>query len=362
MLLYGWGVYFVPSTVPSRSAAAHPLALPGGARTVSGMYLPRPVRFLAGILVLAACSAGATSAPTLTSGTQPPPPTSSLPSTASAPSTVDVPAPDLTRWSGLLALDGDSGDLLRFDGGTWIPVQDGPRYDDQEAMTFVESAVSTSDGVLAGWCCEPVIGFVAPTGDRYPSPLFYGTRPAWLSDPDAVVTFQDLFTDDGSLATSLLISMSDGDGYRSSEHPLPQVRQHGRRLLAVSPDTLAFTWSPDPPAPDMSPAGTWFLGFATLSAAGLDLRLETGTPISGALDLAASRSGDVYLYSTGVRAAWFTFSPAEGVRRGGALPSSVFDLAVLDGTLLVLTDGGLLLGPEFTVFPASVPSPVWVGW
>ena len=346
----------MPSTVPSRLAGAHPLDRVASPRTVSRMHLPRPFWLLAGALVLAACSAG--TAPTLepSAGTQ-----TSSPSTSLVP-TNDAPPPDLTRWSGLLALDGDSGDLLRFDGSTWIQLQDGPRYDDPEAMTFIESAVSANEGVLAGWCCEPVVGFVAPVGDRYPSPLFYGTRPAWLPGPNAVVTFQDLFTEDGSLATSLLVSVPAAGEYRSSEYPVSQIRQHGRRLLAVSADTLAFTWSPDPPASDMSPAGSWFLGFATLTDVGLDLQLETDTPLPGVLDIAASRSGETYLYSTGTGAAWFTVSPVKGVLRGGTLPVSTFDLAVLDTTLLVLADAGLLLGPEFTQFPAPVPSPVWVGW
>lgn len=345
-------------TVPSSFAAAHPLARPGALRTVSCMRRPRPLRFFASALLLAACSTGVGDTPTseTPTGTQPLSPTSPSPSAG------DALTPDLTRWSGLLALDSDSGDLFRFDGSDWTRVQDGPRYDDAEAMTFVESAVSTTDGVLVGWCCEPVVGFVAPTGDRYPSPLLYGTRPAWLSGPNAVITFQDLFTEDGSLAPSLLVSISDVGEYRSSEHPVPVMRQHGRRILAVSPDTFVFTWSPDPPASDMSPAGSWFLGFATITTTGLDLRLETDTPLPGALDLAASRPGEVYLYSTGADAAWFMLTSDKGVLRGGVLPDSVFDLAVLDATLLVLADDGLLLGPDFTMFPASVASPVWVGW
>lgn len=344
------------STVPSRLAGAHPLDLPAPPRTVSRMHLPRPFWLLAGALVSAACSAG--TAPTLepSAGTQPSSPPTSLASTN------DVTPPDLTSWSGLLVLDGDSGDLLRFDGSTWIQIQDGPGYDDAEAMTFVESAVSANEGVLAGWCCEPVVGFVAPVGDRYPSPLFYGTRPAWLPGPNAVVTFQDLFTEDGSLAASLLVSVPAAGEYRSSEYQVSQIRQHGRRLLAVAPDTLAFTWSPDPPASDMSPAGRWFLGFVTLTAAGLDLRLETDAPLPGVLDVAASRSGETYLYSTGADAAWFTFSPTAGVLRGGTLPVSTFDLAVLGATLLALTDDGVLLGPGFASFPVPVSSPVWVGW
>jgi len=346
----------VSSTVPSRLAGAHHLDLPAPPRTVSRMHLPRPFWLLAGALVFAACSAG--TAPTMGSpaGAQPPSPMTSVASTH------DAAPPDLTSWSGLLVLDGDSGDLLRFDGSTWIQIQDGPSYDDAEAMTFVESAVSANEGVLAGWCCEPVVGFVAPVGDRYPSPLFYGTRPAWLPGPNAVVTFQDLFTEDGSLAASLLVSVPDTGGYRSSEYQVSQIRQHGRRLLAVAPDTLAFTWSPDPPASDMSPAGRWFLGFATLTDAGLDLQLETDTPLPGVLDVAASRAGETYLYSTGADAAWFTFSPTAGVLRGGMLPVSTFDLAVLDTTLLVLADTGLMLGPAFASFPAPVSSPVWVGW
>lgn len=345
-----------PSIVPARPAAAHPLARRTPTRTICYMRVPRSVWFLAAALCCAACTTGASTVPASETSVE------VAESSPASSSTLGEVAPlDLVFWEGLLVLDASSGDLLRFNGTNWDRLQDGPGYDDGEAMAFVESAVSTSEGLLAGWCCEPVVGFVARTGEAYPSPLFYGTRPVWLPAKGAIVTFQDLFNEDGSLTTSLLVSMFDAEGYQSSEHPLPSLRQHGRRLLAVSPDTFAFTWSPDPPSPDMSPGGTWFLGFATLTAAGLDLRLETDVALPGILDLAASRPGETYLYSTGSDAGWFTLT-ADGVRRGGPLPDTVFDLAVLDANLLVLADEGILLGPDFVKFPVPLNAPAWVGW
>jgi len=271
-------------------------------------------------------------------------------------SSTEVPTPSGVSWDGLLLVDSVSGDLLQFLDGGWVTLQDGPSYSDEFASTFVESALSFDDRVLAAWCCEPVVGFMAFTSPDYPVPLAYGTRPVRAGSQ--ILAFQDLFDDSGSPSVSILATNMSSP-YASLEYALDGVSGHGRRIVGTQDGGFLFTWTPDANIG----SGVWYVGRIESTGAGFSVDLSTTHPLPAAMDFAATEDGSLYLFEVGAEfPGWFSFTQNLPPVRLGELPASMYDLAVREGVALALTDTGLLLGPSFEVWEHSIPSAAWVGW
>jgi len=277
-------------------------------------------------------------------------------STSTTMSSPRVPTGPEVSWDGLLVVDSASGDLLQFLDGRWVTLQDGPSYSDESASTFVESALSFDDRVLAAWCCEPVVGFVAFASPDFPVPLAYGTRPVRAGSQ--ILAFQDLFDDSGSPSVSILAT-DMSSAYASLEYALDGVVGHGRRIVGAQDGGFLFTWTPDA---NMD-SGVWYVGRIESTDAGFSVDLSTTHPLPTAMDFAATEDGSLYLFEVGTESpGWFGFTPNLPPVRLGELPASTHDLAIREGAVLALSDTGLLLGPSFEVWEHSLPSAAWVGW
>lgn len=297
------------------------------------------------LVLLASCASPQASAPDAGTSTNPA-------ISGSSTTSVGVPttSPEFSQWDGLLMVDSESGDLLRYTDGAWFPVFDGPAYSDESASSFIESATAVDDRVVVGWCCEPTIGTLRFADVAEVIPVAHATHPTKTGSN--LVGFIDSFTEDGALTTSLLVApVSALDSAR--EIPMPEIGRHSRRMVTVDASTVAFTWSP-------SSDGEWFLGFVDLGAAEVSLSPKS-IPLPEQLEVASSFDGSVILFG-GIAPSWFKITQSGEKLEGGSLPKDTFDLTYRNGEILALTDTGLCLGPVFDDKLTAPGTPSWVGW
>lgn len=296
----------------------------------------------------------------------PTPPASSASTPVSSPEQGTPPIADSSAAQGLLLVDAVSGDLLQMLDGEWRVVLDGPSYyDDTEMLegeyTYIESATSAGDVIVAGFCCEPVVGaLVAVASDGSSSMLGYGTRP--VSMDGSIISFIEEYGEDKTVSR---IAVTDFDGNQVAEYALSEMVAHGARMVAVNGE-LVLVWAHH----DADGATKWLISsIAFTDDSDVDLTSTLPFDVLESTDLAAALDGRLYYYEVASDAttpaalyeASMTNDNHTSIETTQLLPGT-YSVAVRDRThIFQATTEGVFDIAGNRITPPGI-SPVWIGW